>query len=107
MAIPFATGWCYAMLIPCAVASAALILWVLMEAFEAMVLPRRVTQKYRLNRFFYRCNWPVWLFLARGFRSPKRRENFLSVFGPLSILGLFATWVLMLIGGFALLHWSL
>jgi hypothetical protein len=37
----------------------------------------------------------------------KRREYFLSVFGPLSLLGLFATWVLSLIAGFALLQWSL
>ena len=90
-----------------AVTSAALILWVLVEAFEAMVLPRRVTRKFRLNRFFYLLFWPVWLLLARCFRSPKRRESFLSGFGPLSMLGLFATWVLMLIVAFALLHWSL
>jgi hypothetical protein len=90
-----------------AVASVALIVWVLMEAFEAMVLPRRVTRKFRYNRMFYRFNWTVWLLLARCFHSPKRRETFLSVFGPLSILGLFSTWVLMLIAAFALLHWSL
>ncbi len=90
-----------------AVASAVLILWVLMEAFEAMVLPRRVTRKLRFNRLFYRCTWPVWLLLARCFRSPKRRETFLSAFGPLSILGLFASWVLMLIAAFALMQGSL
>jgi hypothetical protein len=95
------------MSILCAVASAVLILWVLLEAFEAMVLPRRVRRKLRFNRLFYSCNWPVWLFLARGIPSPKRRETFLSIFGPLSILGLFATWVLTLIAGFSLLHWSL
>jgi hypothetical protein len=37
----------------------------------------------------------------------KWREYFLSVFGPLSLLGLFATWVLSLILGFALVQWSL
>jgi hypothetical protein len=37
----------------------------------------------------------------------KRREYFLSVFGPFSLLGLFATWVLSLIIGFSLLQWSL
>ena len=35
------------------------------------------------------------------------REAFLSVFGPLSLLGLMITWVLGLIVGFALVHWSL
>jgi len=95
------------MSILCALASAALILWTLMEAFEAMVLPRRVTRKFRFTRVFYRGNWSVWLCLARGFRAPKRRETFLSVFGPLSILALFSMWVVTLIAGFALLHWSL
>lgn len=90
-----------------AVASAAVIAWILMEAFEAMVLPRRVMRKLRFNRWFYRVNWPVWLLLSRAFRSPKRRETFLSVFGPLSLLALFCSWVVGLIVGFALLHWSL
>ena len=90
-----------------AIASLALIAWIVFEAFEAMVLPRRVMRKFRLNRWFYRLNWPVWLLLSRAFRSPKRRETFLSVFGPLSLLALFGFWVLGLIAGFALLHWSL
>lgn len=90
-----------------AVASAALIGWILIEAFEAIVLPRRVLRKLRFNRWFYRLNWPVWLVLARAFRSPKPRETFLSVFGPLSLLALFSSWVMGLIAGFAFLHWSL
>jgi hypothetical protein len=90
-----------------AVASTAVIGWILLEAFEAMVFPRRVMRKLRLNRWFYHLNWPVWLVLSRAFRAPKRRETFLSVFGPLSLLTLFCLWVLGLIAGFALLHWSL
>jgi hypothetical protein len=90
-----------------AVASTALILWTLMEAFEAMVLPRRVSRQFRFTRLFYRVNWKLWLLLARGLRAPKRRETFLSVFGPLSLLALFGTWAATLIATFALLHWSL
>src|SRR5262249_5517 len=37
----------------------------------------------------------------------KRREAFLSVFGPLSLLALLVTWVCGLIYGFAMLHWSI
>jgi hypothetical protein len=87
--------------------SLAAIGWILLEAFEAMVLPRRVMRKFRFNRWFYRFNWDVWLLVARAFRNPKRRETFLSVFGPLSLLTLFASWVLGLIAAFALLHVSL
>jgi hypothetical protein len=90
-----------------AVASVAVIAWILGEAFEAMVLPRRVMRKFRYNRWFYRVSWPVWLLLSRAVPSPKRRETFLSMFGPLSLLALFSSWVVGLISGFALLHWSL
>jgi hypothetical protein len=44
---------------------------------------------------------------ALRIRPGKRREAFLSIFGPLSMLGLFATWVSGLIIGFGWLHWSL
>jgi hypothetical protein len=56
---------------------------------------------------YYRATWMAWRFLARHFNPGRRRETFLSIFGPLSMLGLFATWVVLLISGFALLHWSL
>jgi Ion channel len=88
-------------------ASAALILGVLLEAFEAMVLPRRVTRPFRFNRLFYIGTWGLWWRLAHVFPAGRRRQTFLSVFGPLSMLALFATWVLGLVLGFALLHWSL
>jgi hypothetical protein len=95
------------MSIVCAVVSAAVIGWTLFEAFETMVLPRRVMRKFRFNRWFYRLGWAGWLQLARVFRRPKRHETFLSVFGPLSMLTLFGAWVLSLIAAFAFLHWSL
>ncbi len=90
-----------------ATASVAFLGWILIEAFEAMVLPRRVMRTFRFYSWFYRFNWPVWVLLSRVFRSPKRRESFLSAFGPLSLLALFSSWVAGLIAGFALLHWSL
>jgi hypothetical protein len=84
-----------------------LILLILVDAFEAVLLPRRVTHGYRLIRLFYRTSWPVWRLLARFTNSPRRRESFLSLFGPLSLLVLFSAWAFGLVVGFALLHWSL
>ncbi|HEV3262709.1 MAG TPA: ion channel [Gemmataceae bacterium] len=89
------------------VASVALILVLLVDGFEAMVLPRRVTRSYRYTRLFYRNTWMLWRGVAQRMVPGKRRETFLSVYGPLSILMLFVTWVLGLIVGFAVLHWSL
>jgi hypothetical protein len=87
--------------------SVALIVVVLVDAFEAMVQPRRVTRRYRLTRLYYRTVWTAWRGVARRLPPGKKREAFLSVFGPLSLLALFVVWFAGLILGFGLLHWSL
>ncbi|HXZ18663.1 MAG TPA: potassium channel family protein [Candidatus Acidoferrales bacterium] len=79
----------------------AVVLW---DAFEAVVLPRRVTRKFRLSRFFYIFSWGIWSAIGRSMRPGKFREVYLSVFGPLSILVLLMTWALGMIFGFALIH---
>lgn len=85
----------------------ALILVILADAFESVLLPRRVTHGYRLIKLFYQITWRAWRRLARLVQSPRRRETFLSFFGPLSLLLLFGTWAVGLIIGFAMAHWSL
>lgn len=85
---------------------AILIAVVLWEGFETIVLPRRVTRKIRLTRFFYRLTWRPWLALGRAVTSGRRLETLLSFFGPLSLLFLLSLWALGLITGFALLYWS-
>jgi hypothetical protein len=72
-----------------------------------VVLPRRVIHRFRFARLFYRSASLLWRFLALRLPAGKRREAFLSVFGPLSLLGLLGIWVLGLIIGFALFRWSL
>ncbi len=84
----------------------ALLFTTLWDAFETIILPRRVTRPYRLVRLFYRFTWGTWSRSARLFRSKKLREAHLSYFGPLSLLLLFVTWAFLLIVGFAMLHFS-
>jgi hypothetical protein len=84
-----------------------LIVGALVDGFEAMVLPRRVTHRFRYARFFYRSTWALWRALALRIPAGKYREAVLSRFGPLSLLGLLANWVVLLIVGFALLHLAL
>src|SRR5262245_65685987 len=87
--------------------SVILILLVLFDAFETVVLPRRVTRRFRLTRLSYRSTWKPWSALARRISSSKRRETYLSVFGPLSLLMLLCVWAVGLIAGFGMLHWGL
>ena len=86
------------------VAGFLLVVAVLVEAFEARVLPRQVTRRYRFSRYYYRLSWRVWRHAARAFRTPYREQTTLSAFGPLSLLGLFALWATGLIFGFGLMH---
>ena len=85
----------------------AMLVLVLLDAFETIVLPRRVTRPFRLTTVFYRLIWRPWRVLASAMRAGRRRETFLSFFGPLSLLMLLATWALGLVLGFALLQWGL
>jgi hypothetical protein len=89
------------------IASVLLLVLVLLDGFETMVLPRRVTRRFRLTRIFYRSLWIPWRLTALRLPRGRMREGFLSVFGPLSILLLFACWMAALTVAFACLHWSL
>ncbi len=87
--------------------SVALILIVLWDAFETIILPRRVTRRVRLTSGFYRLTWRPWSAIARRIRRPRRREAVLSYYGPLSVLFLLTVWAAGMIFAFAGLHWAL
>ena len=84
-----------------------LIFVVLWDAFEAVVLPRRVTRRYRLVRLFYRLTWTLWSGAVAALLPRRRRETMLGFFGPLSLPLLLALWALVLITGFAFLYSAL
>jgi hypothetical protein len=88
-------------------AGCILILIILWDAFETVILPRRVSRKIRLTRLFYQGSWSLVSGLARRMRRGKLRERYLGFFGPLSLLGLFFMWGIGLIIGFAMLHWAI
>jgi Ion channel len=90
-----------------AAAAVVLIVVVFIDAFEVVILPRRVRHGYRLASVFYRSAWVLWRAAARLLPAGSWRQGFLSVFGPLSLFGLMSLWAVGLIFGFALLHWSL
>ena len=90
-----------------AVAGAVWIVVIVWDAFEAIVLPRRVTRRLRPSRGFYRLTWAVWSAIARRLAPGGRRETYLSFYGPLSVLLLLAAWAVSLIVAFALVQWGL
>jgi hypothetical protein len=81
----------------------AIILW---DAFETVILPRRVNRRIRLTSFFYSIAWVPWAAWMRRISSQKRREKSLSLFGPLSLLLLLGIWVVGLIFGYSMVLWA-
>ena len=88
------------------ISGAAIILLVLTDAFETVVLPRRVRRSFRITILFYRNTWRPYARLASRIRSQAQRETVLGYFGPLSMIALLVIWALGLIVGFALLQYG-
>src|SRR6201993_2617663 len=85
-----------------------IIIWVvLLDAFETVVLPRRVTRHFRLTAWFYRRTWIPWRGIARRIKTTSRQQNFLGYFGPLLLLMLLGVWAAGLIFGFGLIQYGI
>jgi hypothetical protein len=89
-----------------AIGGVVLIATALLDAFETIVLPRRVTRQVRLTRFFVRSTWLLWRTIAPKL-PPLGRETYLSFYGPLALLLLIVIWATLLIVGFGLVSWGL
>src|ERR1700733_7039090 len=85
-----------------------IIIWVvLLDAFETVVLPRRVTRHFKLTAWFYRRTWIPWRNIARRIKTTSRQQNFLGYFGPLSLILLLGFWAAGLIFGFGLVQYGI
>jgi hypothetical protein len=86
------------------VLGAVIILVIIWDAFETVLVPRRIGRKVRLTRYFYIVTWRLWRAMALKLRRPARREGLLGFFGPISLLLLLLCWASGLILAFALLE---
>ncbi|HKW35011.1 MAG TPA: potassium channel family protein [Candidatus Acidoferrum sp.] len=84
----------------------AIFVIVVWDAFEAIILPRRVTRRFRLTRVFYKFTWKNWKLATGIIPSRKKRETLLSFYGPLSLLVLVGVWALGLVLGFGLMQYG-
>jgi Ion channel len=93
--------------IPAIILGCVIIGVVLLDAFETVVLPRRVTRHFRLTAWFYRWTWIPWKRIAARIRTPARQQSFLGYFGPLLLIMLLEFWAAGLILSFALLQYGI
>jgi len=85
-------------------AGTVLILTIQWDAFETILVPRRIGRRVRLTRYFYKIAWRVWRALVIRERRPGRREDSIGFFGPISLILLLGCWAFGLVVGFALLY---
>ena len=88
------------------IAGPLLVFVTLLDGFETILLPRRINRRFRYSRLYYRGGWRMWRRVAAGLPAGPWREAMLGVFGPLSMLGLFCSWVISLIIAFGMIHWA-
>jgi Ion channel len=84
----------------------ALFLIVVWDAFEAIILPRRVTRKFRLTRLFFRSTWGIWKLFVNLIPVRKTREALLAFYGPMSLILLIGVWAIGLVLGFGLMQYG-
>jgi Ion channel len=80
------------------------IAFTLWDAFETMILPRRVSRRIKFTRWFYKYSWQPYAALCRKIQRAELRESILSFYGPASFLILLALWAILLVVGFAFLY---
>jgi hypothetical protein len=84
-----------------------LIFFIAQDGFETIILPRRVSRKFRFARAFFASTWFLWSGLGKMIRRNNRREQFLGYYGPLSLLMLLGVWASAFILGFACIQWGM
>ena len=94
------------MQVPVALLGIVLIFIALRDAFETIILPRRVSSRFRVSKIFYTASWIPWAAAGRRMRPGDWRETFLSTYGPLSLIVLFVLWGAILVTGFGALLWA-
>src|SRR5215469_1648205 len=80
---------------------------VLLDSFQTIILPRRPVVRFRLTRLFFLATWIPWTRIVHLVRDPRRREQYYSFYGPLSLLMLFVVWAVSLVTAFALIYFGL
>ncbi len=90
-----------------AISGVLVVLFVLLDAFETVILPRRVNRRLRLTNLFFVIAWTPYRKFAKALKRQSSRDTVLAYFGPAMILVLLVCWAGGILIGFALMHWGL
>jgi len=71
------------------------------------VVTTRHGQRWSAARRYFQMTWRWYASLAERIDDPGARERFLVPYGPISLVGLLAVWVALLVFGWSLIWWGL
>lgn len=83
------------------------VMGVFVDSFQTIILPRRPVRRFRITRFFFLATWEPWSAMAERIRNPKTREQFYSIYGPISLFLLLLLWAMLLVFGFSFFFYGL
>jgi hypothetical protein len=86
------------------VAGLSLVVLTLVSEVRATILPRAVPS--RINRLAYASVRSVFRFRAERSSSYETRDRIMAMLGPISLLVLLATWLTLILTGYALMYWA-
>ena len=81
----------------------ALVILAMWDVFAMMLLPRTISF-LRLSTVFYHITWRFWTLSSSWIGDSRRRQNWLAIYGPFSVIMQLVVWGLMCIFGYAMLH---
>ena len=84
----------------------ALFVIVMADAFQTLIVARQAQNLPVITRLFFRVSWAPVAAAARLVKSDSRRDKYLGIYGPLSLMLLLGLWALGVILSFAMLQWS-
>ena len=84
-----------------------LLAFVLLDAFQTIILPRRPVGRFRITSLFFLLTWFPWTVLVRLSPSRRVREQMFSIYGPLALLLLFVVWASLLTVAYGFIYYGL
>jgi hypothetical protein len=84
-----------------------LLAFVLLDAFQTIILPRRPVGRFRITSLFFMLTWFPWTVLVRLSPSRRGREQMYSIYGPLALLLLFVVWASLLTVAYGFIYFGL
>jgi len=87
------------------IAGGSLVVWTLLSAVRAVVLPRG--EAVRLSRWIFVAWRDVFRVLLRFAHTFDQRDRVMALYGPVSLLTLPFAWLLLVLLGYMLMYWAL